>query len=54
MSSGDSRGALKLLARFGPDPWEKLVDSIVRPQIDEKREDVSEVGLRLDVVEFAR
>ena len=49
----DSRGVLNLLACAGPGPWEKLIETIVRPQIDETREDVGEVGMGLYVVELA-
>jgi len=42
-----------LLAGSGPGPRQKLVEPIVRPEIDEADKDMGEVGLRLDAVELA-
>ena len=39
---------------FGPCPWHEFVDARGGPEIDEPVENAGDVGLRLDVVEFAR
>jgi transposase InsO family protein len=36
----DSRGALLRAEVFGPGPWQKLVEAVVRPEIDKASENV--------------
>jgi hypothetical protein len=39
---------------FGPCPWHEVVDARSGPEIDELVEDVGDIGLRINLVEFAR
>ena len=48
----DSGGALLLLARGSPSPWQKFVAAIVRPETDEADENIGQIGLGLDAVQF--
>jgi len=45
-------GALLLLARGSPSPRQEFVAAIVRPEIDEADENIGQIGLRLDTVQF--
>ena len=42
-----------LLVRGGPGPGQKLVEAIVRPEIDETGKHVGDVGLAVDAIQFA-
>ena len=53
MGGTDSGGALIRLTGLGPGPRQKLVEAVVRPEVDEAGEDIGEVGLRVDVLELA-
>ena len=48
----DSGGALLLLARGSPSPRQEFVAAIVRPEIDEADENIGQIGLGLDAVQF--
>ena len=41
-------------ASIGPCPRQELVETVIRPQIDEAGENIGEVGLRVDALELAR
>ena len=49
-----SGGALQLIARGGPDPWQEFVDTVVGPEIDEPGQNIGEISLRVDALELAR
>jgi hypothetical protein len=48
-----SGGALQLIACGGPGPGEKFVETAHRPEVDEPEENIGEIGLRVDALEFA-
>ena len=48
----DSGGALLLLACGSPSPRQEFVAAIVRPEIDEADENIGQIGLGLDAVQF--
>ena len=48
----DSGGALLLLARGSPSSRQEFVAAIVRPEIDEADENIGQIGLGLDAVQF--
>jgi hypothetical protein len=48
----DSGGARLLLARGGPSSRQEFVAAIVRPEIDEADENIGQIGLGLDAVQF--
>ena len=45
-------GSLLLLARGSPSPRQEFVAPIVRPEIDEADENIGQIGLGLDAVQF--
>ncbi len=45
-------GALLLLARGSPSPRQEFVAAIVWPEIDEADENIGQIGLGLDAVQF--
>jgi hypothetical protein len=51
-AENDSGGALLLLARGSPSPRQEFVAAIVRPEIDEADENIGQIGLGLDAVQF--
>jgi hypothetical protein len=36
-----------------PVPWHQLVDAFLRPAVDEACQQIREIGLRIDAIEFA-
>src|ERR1700686_5270741 len=52
---GDGSGSAFLLrSRCSPGPGHEFVDAIIRPAVYELGEDVCEISLRIDAVQFCR